>query len=287
MGDFHGSIGPVELKKHYLWNRWQGWTVAESWKGRQSEVKNYFASLKARGALDVRQEPLSDEGETQWWKITATFGKTSDIEDAPKEAESVWTLTGNDIESSIWRLPVVRSVLEPIFVSAPDTFQAYKEDVLAIVGGTKKFSEVSWYQALVQSYYKDGVIHWGEAGVATSVNLTLLALTYALMRNEEAYPLSQWVLRKTQVIEPDSAVALPFEDSNKIFTLEGLFVREDKPPDNPIPATLKTDLTKLGGFWLKRTPSKEPTGNGKYNVSVEWWYGTEFDTFIYGEALTA
>lgn len=283
MAEHYSSVGPVELKNRYTWNRWAGWTVNKSFKGLAVHLQDYVKTLQDLGAIEINYEPMDEEGVgSQFWTVRGTFGKTDEIPNAKPEAEAVWSLTGNDIENSILRLPVVRQVLDPIFAANPDEFYAIKKDILDIVAGNKKFSEASWFQALSGVTIKNGLIQFPKG--VTELHIVLLALTYALMRGEDAYPLSQWVLRKSQIVEPDSTKPLPFKEANRIFTTAALIARENV-PESPIPDVLLLDIQALNGFWLKRTPSREPTGNGKYQLSVEWWWTEEFDSFIYGEAI--
>jgi hypothetical protein len=52
-----------------------------------------------------------------------------------------------------------------------------------------------------------------------------------------------------------------------------------------VPAAMLSGISS--GYWLKRTPSVEQTTEGNYQITKEFWYSEDYDTNIYGTAISS
>ena len=124
--------------------------------------------------------------------------------------------------------------------------------------------------------YKDGSKK--ESAVATSTPDGAEFKTL-IKAGTTSYTISQIVVQRTMTVNPTySAGSDSMTNVNRIYSKDGLTTAED------IPSTIFFSL--LAGQYLKRTPSITQQGNGRYQITNEWWHADTWSTLLYGTVIT-
>ena len=94
-----------------------------------------------------------------------------------------------------------------------------------------------------------------------------------------SYTISQIVVQRTMTVNPTySAGSDSMVNVNRIYSKAGLSTAES------IPDTIFFSL--LAGQYLKRTPTITQQGNGRYQITNEWWHADTWSTLLYGTVIT-
>jgi hypothetical protein len=195
---------------------------------------------------------------------------------ASPDLTATWTLDGNDIEQSIWLLPKVRAVFNLI----PDlkTRAKIRDEIERLVRGEYTEDEAKTVSGIVVELTAAATGQPGpaEPSVYGEFADIVNGLIGSLVQGVESFPVSTYVLRKTQVLNPLTNVSPGFEDSNKALSLSALVVREPG-----IPLNIAGVLTGIGGYWQKKTPQASQAADGRWTYTVEYWHADRVDPFLY------
>ena len=117
-----------------------------------------------------------------------------------------------------------------------------------------------------------------------------------ILRGQEAFTISQFVLRNTKTTTYASSLAPYYQYMNEIWktshitTLLGAETRPIDPPTNPAVSFTLPLIGLLGSGtgifatahpWLYRTPDVQQLNNGKWQITREWWEAGEISKSTY------
>tara|TARA_R110002012_G_scaffold321011_1_gene547087 strand:- start:201 stop:1259 length:1059 start_codon:yes stop_codon:yes gene_type:complete len=219
------------------------------------------------------------------------------------QESSLWFLDGNDLEKNILECPAMTAIIADISTVAqrdgfPSRVQAAVDDYKA--GSDKDGNSIAdfWEKKFAASDYftaADPPYSELSAGSITALNL----ICQEMFKGVEAFTVSQYVLRNTVTTQYTSAsgaqlLAPYYVDVNKIWdtsdltTMMGASTRPIDPPTSTVAYTLPL-IGLLSGSpfstykWLYRTPDVQQLGNGKWQITREWWETTDYSTILYDE----
>ncbi len=98
-----------------------------------------------------------------------------------------------------------------------------------------------------------------------------------LIKGVESLTVSQYVLRKIELVVIGSSLAASHANTNKQFTYTQLVAAEPSLTSQNLIAA--SGLTAL--HWLKRTPTVKRTSNNLWEISVEYWGAEKIDDWVY------
>lgn len=232
---------------------------------------------------------------------------------------SLWFLDGNDLEKSIWECPAMKAIINEIGLNADGSTDPVKVKqrngfagrVQAAIdeyrSGKDKDSNdvVDYYEHdfNVQNYFDKDVAPYdelsGNDNPETLSKLVLKQICEEVLKGVEAFTVSQYVLRNTVTIQYASTVGAQvlapyYIDVNKIWATSDIttaMAAQTRPIDPPT-STVAFTLPLIGLLsgspfssykWLYRTPDVQQLGNGKWQITREWWETTDFSTVLYSE----
>lgn len=216
---------------------------------------------------------------------------------------SLWFLDGNDLEKSIWECPVMKTIISGITTATQRN--GFAARVQAAIdeyksGNDKDGSGVADYYEKdfkITDYFGLVVPPYSELSTANRTALDLLCED--VLKGVESFTVSQYVLRNTVTIQYASTVGAQvlapyYVDVNKIWATSDIttaMAAQTRPIDPPT-STVAFTLPLIGllsgspfsGYkWLYRTPDVQQLGNGKWQITREWWETTDYSTVLYSE----
>lgn len=254
MSQFYGHNGYAELKPASSWDPRRGWTIIRRYKGVQAAIDALAVTLINAGVRFSR-EVMPDGG---YHILNATYG--AEETQPPNEALSdQWDLDGNDIEKSLWLKPSVKAHLD-YFLDASgfptDSYLTITGDIQNLVSGNKLPSDIKW---------------WNDPDPHTPV---LKTFARELVRGVDSYHVSEWVLRRRQVIARNSIIKPSNTYVNMIFLTTAKLMAVEGVPSN-LPFTLPN------GVWLKKSPKRSQIAADKWEISQEYWWADDYSTIAY------
>lgn len=262
-----GAIGPVELRPAKSWDPRSGWSIVRRWRGEESVIAILADQYRAAG-YRVEVDP-SDDGSYDILRVQLGAEETQPP-DQPLADQ--WTLAGNDLEKSLWSLPVIRTEMDACENTM--ALAMLRADIEAMVRGETAVPDPQTPSTTIdltldglKSVVEELGMNWAP----------WLALITSLARGEESYSVSQYVLRHVLTIGSNSTIKPSYDNVGRMYSTASLEAAEQ------IPSTLKFVLP--AGFWLKRTPTVDQTAADKYQITQEWWHAEQYDPFIYGEPV--
>ena len=196
---------------------------------------------------------------------------------------TTWDLDGNDVEQPIWNLPRVRYIFDG--VEDVRARAIFRRNLEAFVRGDEMTDALGVPMTLPQlkSDLKNLISGYAQTSTGASpadavpldqVDATINAILASFIRGVEAFPLSSYVLRKTQVLPPLTDLAPAFDGSNEVVKTETL-----KTEEPTIPPMIAGALPS--GFWQKKTPQATQGSDGRWTYRREFWWAREVDQFLY------
>lgn len=245
----YGDSGFLEQPEQRQWDYSSGAMIVRRWEGPTSALATFISGSLPGG---WHRFEIDDDSElatiTVYYAVSGTDGVGSDSGDGL--VGRWWELDGNDLEKSLWEHPKVRAVTDGYTPTEISEVRAHYQTML---DGT---ATTSWANADVQ------------------------AAMERMARGIEAFTVSQYVLRKTEVVREGTSLAASHDNVNKIFDYTALTTAETSLAGYDLVAS--ADLTALS--WLKRTPDVRPTQNGLYEIVTEYWGAESWDSWIYETA---
>jgi hypothetical protein len=114
-----------------------------------------------------------------------------------------------------------------------------------------------------------------------------------ILRGQEAFTISQYVLRNTKTTQYTSSLAAHLANVNRVWTtanIKTLMTAETRAIDPPTSGT-NYDIPLLGVLgssdifaaskWLYRTPDIQELSNGKWQITKEFWEGADISLSTY------
>jgi len=265
--NYRGQSGPVEIPSLRSWDPRTGWTITRRWRGTPSTVAVLEAQLRTAG-LRTSLEPSEDNA---YATLSAQYG-AEESQPPTEPLSDTWALVGNDLEKSLWNHPRILAELLRIPDADLDKQQEIalvRAEVDALIRAEQEVTHAdgSIYTLTIQHIL---LVHIANLGLDAQVFRGLIS---ALVRGEEAFTVSQWVLRHTLVIAANSSIKPSLANVGRVYPTDQLRAVE------AIPNTIRFDLPL--GVWLKRTPTIEQTSADKWTITQEFWHAEQYDPFIY------
>ena len=219
------------------------------------------------------------------------------------QESSLWFLDGNDLEKNILECPKMKAIIADI--NTADQRDGFPSRVQAAVDDYKSGKDKDgnsipdyWEKKFAASdYFDTGEKPYNELSAGSITNLNLIC--QEMFKGVEAFTVSQYVLRNTVTTQYTSAIgavalAPYYVDVNTIWDTSDITAmmtagtRPIDPPTSTVPFTLPL-IGLLSGppsstyKWLYRTPDVQQLGNGKWQITREWWETTDYSTVLYNE----
>lgn len=219
------------------------------------------------------------------------------------QESSLWFLDGNDLEKNILECKPMTAILADI--STADQRQGFPSRVQAAVDDYKAGTDNNgngitdyWEKPFdLVDYFTAADSPWSELSGDSIAALGLIC--QEMFKGVEAFTISQYVLRNTLTTQYTSAIgavalAPYYADVNTIWDTSDITAmmtagtRPIDPPTSTVPFTLPL-IGLLSGSpfstykWLYRTPDVQQLGNGKWQITREWWETTDYSTILYNE----
>lgn len=251
---FYGQTITGE-SRGYAWNPRAGYSQVVLYTGTPSELEA-IALIAKNNNYTHRYLP---DAQGSYSTLEVTYG-AAETQDPAEPLSDEWSLVGNDLEKSIFEHPSVTSQQEGWSVQEKLDFKAISE--ASARGNADSVTEIR--ERLIESK-------------KTAASDLLDKVATELAKGVEAFPVSQYVLRRNQVITNNSSIKPTLDNVGKVYTTSAV------KNSYGIPDTIKFSLPE--GFWLKRTPTVEPTGQDKYIITQEFWHADEYSVFLYGDPI--
>ena len=223
------------------------------------------------------------------------------------QESSLWFLDGNDLEKNILECKPMEAIIADI--STADQRQGFPSRVQAAVDDYKAGTDKDgngvtdyWEKPFdLVDYFIEADSPWSELSAGSIAALKLIC--QEMFKGVEAFTISQYVLRNTVTTQYTSAsgvdiLAPYYVDVNTIWDTTDITAmmtavtsaggRPIDPPTSTVAFTLPL-IGLLSGSpfstykWLYRTPDVQQLGNGKWQVTREWWETTDYSTVLYNE----
>ena len=226
-------------------------------------------------------------------------GRTGTSGDQYQES-SQWTLDGNDLEKDVYRGMVLEACEAALKADTAGTQFGFTTRVRTAIDRYKNAKDddgngVPDYfdkEFDIEDYFGATADHplsviIAEASVLGNSNLLddLKEACSDILRGQDAFSISQYVLRNTKTVPYTSSLIPHYANVNRIWTtanITTLMAAETRAIDPPTSAVAYTIplLGVLGtifssSVWLYRTPDVQQMNNGKWQVTKEWWEGAE------------
>ena len=248
----HGDSGFLEQPEQRQWDAASGALRIRRWEGPTSGLQD-FILYTLPGAW--HRFEIDDDGElatiVAYYAVAGTDGVGSVSEDGL--VTRWWELDGNDLEKSLWAHPKMRARTKLYSVAQMGALRQHLEDIL------------------------DGTATGPFVDPIDSGNTDAEELVFLMSTGVEAFTVSQFVLRKTEVVRSGTTLRPVHANANKIFSYAALIDAEPSLADYDL--VKASDLTDL--FWLKRTADVRPTQNGMYEIIIEYWAAEEWSDKLY------
>jgi hypothetical protein len=230
-----------------VWRQDSGWNTKRTWEGPLTGADSFVNNTLPAGYTEIE---VVDDGElctiSAFYGTQAGTGSGGGVVADP--IARVWRLLGNDLEKSLWEKPEVKAITASLTIAE---LAALRASVDAIIRG--------------ESYTEP-------------TDSTLASLVSHLARGIEAYPCSQFVLRKTETVYRSTSIRPSYQNLNRLFSYSGLLTYEPTLASEDLIAS--ADLVSL--YWLKRSPTVEPSQRGQLEITQEYWGVESYDSWIYG-----
>ncbi|MBT3708472.1 MAG: hypothetical protein HOG19_03450 [Gammaproteobacteria bacterium] len=224
------------------------------------------------------------------------------------QESSLWTLDGNDLEKDVYKGMVIEACEDALEADTAGTQFGFamrvKKAIADYNGGTdadgnsipdyfdKAFDITDYFGSIAD--HPLSVINAASSVMGLTTLLDDLKQACSdILRGQESFTISQYVLRNTKTTQYTSSIAAHLANTNRIWTtanIKTLMAAETRTIDPPV-STDAYDIPLLGVLgssgifdtskWLYRTPDIQELNNGKWQITKEFWEGTEISLSTY------
>jgi len=288
MQQLAGNLEMTEQSTRRRFRMGMGWTLVRSWRGAKSKCAAFLtAGVQAGGVLAYATDLEVQEDLDGMAIVSADFAVVDGTGSQPTPTAAdpisrVWKLDGNDIEITPFALPEVQRVLAK-FTQAT-TRALLIADIRALVDGQRTTTDENGDTVTLDSDYIIGSIT-GTQGINFADLTVLQNLIDAMASGVDSFPVSQYVLRKTETVAVSVTTARASHDRvGKMLTYQTLNTLEPTLANDP--TALLIDASGIKDFfYLKRRPLTDPVNRGQWQIVQEYWAFEAFNKFVYGEAV--
>ena len=243
-----GNVSVIEQDPEIEWSSTTGFRATRKFRGLKDDIVGMVPSMRQAG-YSFRITP-DESGPMAECVMTAPDAQDGADASAETEITTTWTVAGNDIEKDLESHP-----------DWIDLAQSTRENLRDFKNGSKKEGDVTLAPDDLTNPDAQDFLDLIKAGTTS-------------------YTISQIVVQRTMTVNPTySAGSDSMVNVNRIYSKAGLSTAES------IPGTIFFSL--LDGQYLKRTPTITQQGNGRYQITNEWWHADTWSTLLYGSVITA
>ena len=227
-------------------------------------------------------------------------GRTGTSGDQYQES-SLWFLDGNDLEKNILECPEMAIIVADVSTAQQKGFAGRVQDAVDLYRARQDKDGNALSNPFetafdIENYFDTSAAPWTDLTTANKDKLKTIC--DEMLKGVEAFTVSQYVLRNTITTQYTSEVAaqvlVPYYGNvNQIWSTSDIttaMAAQTRPIDPPT-STVANTLPLLGVLgtifstskWLYRTPDVQQLGNGKWQITREWWETTDFSTVLYTE----
>ena len=289
MATFKGTASVIEQAPERSWDNVNGYTTTRIYVGNKTKVEQFSEGHinDADGNALVTgytNATISYNGPAATLRLTysglnfgATSSSTSGLVPSASDIagatlSSQWYLEGNDLEKDLFQLPDMQAIARALTNASLSTWR--KDFDIAISARTDPDS----VPMAVSGNYTGTVNGMDAAAQAAYVKNIYISM----LRGVEFFTVSQYVLRNIKIV-PKSTNQSP-EHANVGSQYAHAVMTSSSGNGQSVPAAMLSGISS--GYWLKRTPSVEQTSDGNFQITKEFWYSEEYDTNIYGTAIS-
>ena len=235
----------------------------------------------------------------------ATRGATSGDQ---FQESSLWTLDGNDLEKDVYKGMVIEACEDALKADTAGTQFGFAMRVKKAIADynagadadgnsipdyfDKAFDITDYFGSIAD--HPLSVINAASSVMGLTTLLDDLKQACSdILRGQESFTISQYVLRNTKTTQYTSAIAAHLANTNRIWTtanIKTLMAAETRTIDPPT-STVAYHIPLLGVLgssgifdtskWLYRTPDIQELNNGKWQITKVFWEGTEISLSTY------
>tara|TARA_E500000305_G_C4026081_1_gene241870 strand:- start:598 stop:1470 length:873 start_codon:yes stop_codon:yes gene_type:complete len=290
MATFKGISSVIEQAPERAWNSITGYTTTRIYVGNKIKVEQFSSGSinDASGASVVAgysNASISYDGPTATLRLTysgtnfgATSSSTSNLQPSASDIagatlSNIWYLEGNDLEKDLFHL----ENMQAIFKNTTNTnLSAFRKDWDIATSDRTNPDDVPFVDATRYTGTVNGMNAAAQAAYVKNIYISAL-------RGTEFFTVSQYVLRNIKVVPPTTNQSPEHANVGSQFT--NALMTATSGNGQSVPAVMLSGISS--GFWLKRTPSVEQTTEGNYQITKEFWYSEDYDTNIYGTAISS
>lgn len=276
---YTGTNAARRLKDGKMFDPRTGWTITRRWKGSQAALD---AIAITEGLLQNRFVITpSDDGGDFILESTA-----ADIENQPPDVplSDTWELDGNMLEKELWHLPWMIAEFDSIKdnrtgnptgdprLSSGSCINWIRKNIEAFIAGQEKTITLDPEERpLTYAELHQDCLAYGLHEEA------FLKIIHLYAQGVKAFPVSQYVLKRTRIIATNYIGKPILNDVFKRRTNESLVSAY------PVPSALLFTLPV--GEWQKQTPQVKQVTSAKWAISEEWWHADKWAPEIYGDLI--
>lgn len=281
MSEYRG-IDLIQDPDKISWTPRGGFTIGRPFRGSQTQIqKAQVAALAARDAFD-----LNPGVEGALWEIVIYFG-ADENQPADVPISDTWELDGNTLEKELWELPWVRAEFDSITddrtgnptgdprLASAACINWIRRNIEAFIRGESKTTSLD--PAEIDLTYANLISYGFSYGFHKDALIELVRL-YG--RGVKAFPVSQFVLRRTRVL------AKNYDRGNLTDIYDDIFKRRTTSSlesSEAIPGDIRFIMPQ--GEWVKQTPDMLQTSATKWTLKEEWWHADKWEKEIYGDLV--
>tara|TARA_R110002051_G_C8670423_1_gene490335 strand:- start:56 stop:1144 length:1089 start_codon:yes stop_codon:yes gene_type:complete len=224
------------------------------------------------------------------------------------QESSLWTLDGNDLEKDVYSGMVMEACEDALKADTAGTQFGFvmrvKKAIADYNAGTdadgnsipdyfdKAFDITDYFGSIAD--HPLSVINAASSVMGLTTLLDDLKQACSdILRGQESFTISQYVLRNTKTTQYTSSIAAHLANTNRVWTtanIKTLMAAETRTIDPPTSVT-NYDIPLLGVLgssgifdtskWLYRTPDIQELNNGKWQITKEFWEGADISLSTY------
>ena len=249
MGQLYGINNFTQYPTTRDFDPRRGYRVTIPYKGTPSTIDALVTNLSHTGFQDLgirfHRTAMPDGG----YSLLTAFLGSEDAQSPTVPLAVLYDVECNDLEKSLYDSPTGHALFDPLLEedgTPGDDYMNARKQIQDIVSGQIAANESDW---------------WATASVAWKT------FVLALLRGQESYFVSSWVLRRRSIIARNYTPTPALTNVDCVYATTAAMASADG-----IPATFLPALALPDGMWLKKGPKRSQIESGKWQWSEEWWW---------------
>lgn len=277
----NGNVNVVEYFPDLEVDKRSGTSTVRKWRGDYSSLYNIGTNLIVNDTSSIVNLRLSQPDPKSWAEMQATY-KT--------DITSVWTVDYNQIDQSIFYAPGFLQFLTDN--GGPLSASNLNQIVKGLMYGRDNQQSITdlMTSTTVAPYQYSG--SFGTAyNLLNATQKNSLQLFYnEYLKGNDVFPITQPILTRISILSyypnegtlqpPGSAfnnvINLYVNMTDMIMTAGDIIYLFGSPPPLVYLQQMPT-----GGYWLYKYPRSEFLNSGKYNITQQWWWCSNYSSIAY------